>query len=199
MSHALSRGFMTASVSSTPDEARSARMIVKDLVNAKLLYCTPPPGLGAEDYAGRTERITDRKPLRNPTSQRYIAGVQAIFDAQKEVRPNPNPDPNPHPDLSSTLTLTLTLTLTRWAATSTAARRDTRRSGPAIMSHGGPGGSAWGARRCRTAWWRGGRGYYERTRMPAWGGAGRDVTATRDETVRKRWRNLDISWSGASC
>ena len=97
MSHALSRGFMTASVSSTPDEARSARMIVKDLVNAKLLYCTPPPGLGAEDYAGRTERITDRKPLRNPTSQRYIAGVQAIFDAQKEVGPNPNPDPNPNP------------------------------------------------------------------------------------------------------
>ncbi|EDO40984.1 predicted protein [Nematostella vectensis] len=36
------RGYMTSS--GTPDCPRSARYILKDYVNGKLLYCTPPPG-----------------------------------------------------------------------------------------------------------------------------------------------------------
>ncbi len=35
------RGFMTAHGS--PDESRAARIILKDYVNGKLLYCHPPP------------------------------------------------------------------------------------------------------------------------------------------------------------
>lgn len=42
VAHALARGYMTAT-HGVPDEARSARVILKDLVNAKLLHATPPP------------------------------------------------------------------------------------------------------------------------------------------------------------
>lgn len=41
--YARARGFMRAGVGS-PDESRAARYILKDYVNAKLLYCHPPPG-----------------------------------------------------------------------------------------------------------------------------------------------------------
>eukprot|EP00002_Diphylleia_rotans_P025361 TRINITY_DN5007_c0_g1_i3.p1 TRINITY_DN5007_c0_g1~~TRINITY_DN5007_c0_g1_i3.p1 ORF type:complete len:501 (+),score=89.01 TRINITY_DN5007_c0_g1_i3:54-1556(+) len=39
--HAKLRGFMT--VHGMPDESRSARFVLKDYVNGKLLYCNPPP------------------------------------------------------------------------------------------------------------------------------------------------------------
>lgn len=42
-SYARARGFMRAGKGS-PDESRAARYILKDYVNAKLLYCQPPPG-----------------------------------------------------------------------------------------------------------------------------------------------------------
>lgn len=33
-----------------PDHARSARYVLKDFVNGKLLYCHAPPGVKQEDY-----------------------------------------------------------------------------------------------------------------------------------------------------
>lgn len=42
------RGFMTAH--GQPDEARSARYVLKDYVNGKLLYCHPPPHIQAADF-----------------------------------------------------------------------------------------------------------------------------------------------------
>jgi hypothetical protein len=42
-SHGLMRGFLKDH--GRPDESRSARIILKDFVNGKLLYCQPPPGL----------------------------------------------------------------------------------------------------------------------------------------------------------
>lgn len=33
-----------------PDNARSARYVLKDFVNGKLLYCHAPPGIKQEDY-----------------------------------------------------------------------------------------------------------------------------------------------------
>lgn len=41
---AVARGYMRSG-QGNPDEARSARYILKDYVNAKLLYCHPPPGV----------------------------------------------------------------------------------------------------------------------------------------------------------
>ncbi|XP_040284263.1 large subunit GTPase 1 homolog [Bufo bufo] len=42
------RGFMTAH--GQPDQPRSARYILKDYVNGKLLYCHPPPGIDPSDF-----------------------------------------------------------------------------------------------------------------------------------------------------
>lgn len=42
------RGFMTSH--GQPDQSRSARYILKDYVNGKLLYCYPPPHLKPEDF-----------------------------------------------------------------------------------------------------------------------------------------------------
>jgi large subunit GTPase 1 len=40
-----------------PDEARSARYILKDYVNAKLLFCHPPPGEAEDPFNQRTRDI----------------------------------------------------------------------------------------------------------------------------------------------
>ncbi|XP_073434792.1 large subunit GTPase 1 homolog [Dendrobates tinctorius] len=45
------RGFMTAH--GQPDQPRSARYILKDYVNGKLLYCHPPPGVDASEFQPR--------------------------------------------------------------------------------------------------------------------------------------------------
>ncbi|XP_026770952.3 large subunit GTPase 1 homolog [Pangasianodon hypophthalmus] len=42
------RGFMTAH--GQPDQARSARYVLKDYVSGKLLYCHPPPHINAKDF-----------------------------------------------------------------------------------------------------------------------------------------------------
>lgn len=39
-----------------PDNARSARYILKDFVNGKLLYCLAPPGIKQSDYHMWPER-----------------------------------------------------------------------------------------------------------------------------------------------
>ena len=45
----VARGF-TRSGQGNPDEARAARYILKDYVNAKLLFCHPPPNHSADDF-----------------------------------------------------------------------------------------------------------------------------------------------------
>lgn len=42
------RGFMTAR--GQPDQSRSARYVLKDYVNGKLLYCHAPPELEQEEF-----------------------------------------------------------------------------------------------------------------------------------------------------
>jgi len=51
-SYGLMRGYMTSQ--GRPDCARSARVVLKDHVNGKLLYCHAPPGVDANDFR-RTE------------------------------------------------------------------------------------------------------------------------------------------------
>jgi large subunit GTPase 1 len=45
----VARGF-TRSGQGNPDEARAARYILKDYVNAKLLFCHPPPDHSADEF-----------------------------------------------------------------------------------------------------------------------------------------------------
>ncbi|XP_028650873.1 large subunit GTPase 1 homolog [Erpetoichthys calabaricus] len=49
------RGFMTAH--GQPDQPRSARYILKDYVNGKLLYCYPPPHINPADFQPKHSRI----------------------------------------------------------------------------------------------------------------------------------------------
>lgn len=46
----MARGFRKAGHQGNPDDARAARIILKDFVNGKLIYCHPPPGVDAKDF-----------------------------------------------------------------------------------------------------------------------------------------------------
>ncbi|KAJ7900158.1 P-loop containing nucleoside triphosphate hydrolase protein [Mycena olivaceomarginata] len=56
IAYAIGRGY-TRSGQGNPDEARSARYIMKDYVNAKLLYCHPPPGIPEGEFNKRTHEL----------------------------------------------------------------------------------------------------------------------------------------------
>lgn len=47
--YAIARGFATSG-QGNPDESRASRYILKDYVNAKLLYAHPPPGVDADKF-----------------------------------------------------------------------------------------------------------------------------------------------------
>ncbi|XP_029140831.1 large subunit GTPase 1 homolog [Protobothrops mucrosquamatus] len=49
------RGFMTDH--GQPDQPRSARLVLKDYVTGKLLYCHPPPGVDAKLFQSGLERL----------------------------------------------------------------------------------------------------------------------------------------------
>ncbi|KAM3876405.1 large subunit GTPase 1 homolog [Diretmus argenteus] len=59
------RGFMTAH--GQPDQPRSARYILKDYVNGKLLYCHPPPHIDPEDFQLQHSRFNTEDPDQDPT------------------------------------------------------------------------------------------------------------------------------------
>ncbi|KAF6734318.1 Large subunit GTPase 1-like [Oryzias melastigma] len=52
------RGFMTSH--GQPDQPRSARYILKDYVNGKLLFCHPPPHIKAEDFQPQHSKFQRR-------------------------------------------------------------------------------------------------------------------------------------------
>jgi large subunit GTPase 1 len=67
----VARGFSRAG-QGTPDEARAARYILKDYVNAKLLYCHPPTDIDPVEFNEETrvislERVAGKK--RAPTTR----------------------------------------------------------------------------------------------------------------------------------
>jgi len=58
-SSTVARGF-ARSGQGNPDESRAARYVLKDYVNAKLLFCHPPPTAGSDFNARSHEAILDR-------------------------------------------------------------------------------------------------------------------------------------------
>jgi large subunit GTPase 1 len=52
----VARGYARAG-QGNPDESRAARYILKDYVNAKLLYCHPPPGKDGKEFNEETMQI----------------------------------------------------------------------------------------------------------------------------------------------
>lgn len=67
----VARGFMRSG-QGNPDEARAARYILKDYVNAKLLYCQPPPGFDADEFNKETRELAMKRAAgkkRAPTTR----------------------------------------------------------------------------------------------------------------------------------
>jgi large subunit GTPase 1 len=56
----VARGF-ARSGQGNPDEARAARYILKDYVNAKLLFCHPPPNYPADEFNRVTRELALRR------------------------------------------------------------------------------------------------------------------------------------------
>jgi large subunit GTPase 1 len=56
----VARGFTRAG-QGNPDESRAARHILKDYVNARVLYCHPPPGTDGRQFNERTMEIQLRR------------------------------------------------------------------------------------------------------------------------------------------
>lgn len=69
--YGYSRGFMTAN--GQPDNPRSARYVLKDFVNGKLLYSHAPPGINQNIY-----HIWPDKKVANPTRVRPPQELRAI-------------------------------------------------------------------------------------------------------------------------
>ncbi|TIA69255.1 hypothetical protein E3P91_03705 [Wallemia ichthyophaga] len=54
---AVARGFTRqGSSGGNPDEQRAARIILKDYINAKLVFCHPPPGVSADEFNAAMRR-----------------------------------------------------------------------------------------------------------------------------------------------
>ncbi|KAI0639638.1 P-loop containing nucleoside triphosphate hydrolase protein [Trametes polyzona] len=71
VAYAIARGFMRSG-QGNPDEARAARYILKDYVNAKLLFCHPPPGISEDEFNEQTREIALRRAMgkkRAPTTR----------------------------------------------------------------------------------------------------------------------------------
>jgi len=56
ISYAVARGFVRSG-QGNPDESRAARYILKDYVNAKLLYSHPPPGVSAKSFNSHMQNV----------------------------------------------------------------------------------------------------------------------------------------------
>ncbi|XP_066890358.1 large subunit GTPase 1 homolog [Kogia breviceps] len=87
------RGFMTAH--GQPDQPRSARYILKDYVNGKLLYCHPPPGRDPLTFQYQHQRFLEKKEnggeikmqlRRNKKANQIENVVDKIFFHQENVR-----------------------------------------------------------------------------------------------------------------
>uniref|UniRef100_A0A670ZU06 Large subunit GTPase 1 homolog n=1 Tax=Pseudonaja textilis TaxID=8673 RepID=A0A670ZU06_PSETE len=91
------RGFMTDH--GQPDQPRSARLVLKDYVKGKLLYCHPPPGTDAELFqrglqrlrpskaaAAATQRNGEQPPGRGAKAKQVENPVDAAFFRQENVQ-----------------------------------------------------------------------------------------------------------------
>lgn len=91
----VARGFTRAG-QGTPDEARAARYILKDYVNAKLLYCHPPPEVDPVDFNEETrafalERVAGKK--RAPTTR--VGKDSVTFIPPNSIQTTTNDGPTP--------------------------------------------------------------------------------------------------------
>lgn len=85
----VARGY-TRSGQGNPDEARSARDVLKDYVNGKLLYCHPPPGISEASF---NEQMHEAAMLRASGKKR--APVTRVGKGADTFVPSNVPDTGP--------------------------------------------------------------------------------------------------------
>ncbi|KAM9762269.1 large subunit GTPase 1 homolog [Menidia menidia] len=82
MAYGYMRGFMTSH--GQPDQSRSARYILKDYVNGKLLYCHPPPHINAEDFQPQHSQFLKTEPdnsqCTGANKQQKIRRIENVVD-----------------------------------------------------------------------------------------------------------------------
>ncbi|KAM7387926.1 hypothetical protein PAMP_024135 [Pampus punctatissimus] len=82
MAYGYMRGFMTSH--GQPDQPRSARYILKDYVNGKLLYCHPPPHINAKDFQPQHSKFQKREldncDLSLSTNKQKIKRIENVVD-----------------------------------------------------------------------------------------------------------------------
>ena len=86
--HALSRGFMTSH--GQPDCSRSARHLLKDYVNGKLLFSVPPPGFDEDLYKSWTTSLVEIA-LSSLAKNLTVSGdLQAVAERIQKVSKKQN-------------------------------------------------------------------------------------------------------------
>jgi large subunit GTPase 1 len=72
-----------------PDEARSARYVLKDYINAKLLFCHPPPNVDVDAFNARTHEIALRRAegKKHAPTTRVSKGADTYIAAQNGSEP----------------------------------------------------------------------------------------------------------------
>lgn len=88
----VARGF-TRSGQGNPDEARAARYILKDYVNAKLLFCHPPPNYSADDFNSRARKLALRRITRKKRAPSTRVGKNADTYIFNETTGDPSTSP----------------------------------------------------------------------------------------------------------
>lgn len=78
LAYGYNRGFMTAN--GQPDQSRSARRVLKDFVNGKLLFCTAPPTKEQNEFHVFPERQREtidvsKLPPRQQRAMKLVSGV----------------------------------------------------------------------------------------------------------------------------
>ncbi|KXS17584.1 P-loop containing nucleoside triphosphate hydrolase protein [Gonapodya prolifera JEL478] len=91
-SYAIARGFRRAQ-QGNPDESRAAKYILKDYVNGKILFCSPPPGedpvtFNAEIYHGKSLSAKRRKAAEAAESERQSANSASALLKRGIQRPS---------------------------------------------------------------------------------------------------------------
>lgn len=83
MAYGYMRGFMTSH--GQPDQSRSARYVLKDYVNGKLLFCHPPPHINAADFqpqhsAFQVDSPDNSDPSKTNVKQRKVKRIENLVD-----------------------------------------------------------------------------------------------------------------------
>ncbi|GAA6036038.1 hypothetical protein JCM8097_006578 [Rhodosporidiobolus ruineniae] len=79
--YCIARGFFTGG-QGNPDHSRASRLVLKDFVNGKLLYCHPPPGTGPDEFNQETrdmERLRAQNKLAKKMGPTTRVGLKSDY------------------------------------------------------------------------------------------------------------------------